>query len=302
MSRLVWSIAVVLAAALTGCTASHVRNPGQSTSQSSSATSSTGTSEPIPPPVMNETSSPKILLSQCTGFVAVNVPSPRAVAPGQAPPGWEAKDPSVPLSYVYLAGYDCKRINVDKYERGPIRIVWDGHDHADIPSHCSMNTTTQGPHLAVVLNSMLVNDSEIATYLQSEFGLPVRYGEIGVAGQPVNDFVKRTWTWGVGQGNSDLNLLDDGTNQTYDRIERLYWQRGNGIGVMDLTYERWSHAVVADRPAYGSMAPPMLLASTPAAQFTGTASYFPAMSGEGLFALYKDLQCKEPEPFGSSTN
>lgn len=242
-------------------------------------------------PLLNSTS--RLVLSQCTGFVGSTHPYPRAVGPGQPPPGWEPVDSTIPTSYVLIGGYECNRVSIGPYERGPVRIVWDAHDHADIPAKCLEGRPPLS--LAPILNAVLANDQQIADHLRNEYGLPVEYAEINATAQPTGPMNERSWTWGPGSTPSELTFVDDGTSAPFDFNERFLWQRRNGIGVLDMTYER-TGPELTDREGYGVMQTPMLLANSTTQLFAGPINYFPTLSGEGAFHLFSDLMCEQPAP------
>jgi hypothetical protein len=206
------------------------------------------------------------------------------------PPGWEPKDPTTPVGFAASAGYECKRIHLGTFERGPIRIVWDGHNNADVPPDCSKNE----PQKVVesILNVMLVDDDEVAAYLKSRFGMPVLHGDIQEQSQAAGQLVEHTWSWDSGQGASQLVFPSDGTNQSRDGAVRIFWQNGTGIGALDLVETRFGTRV-SDRAGYGTMKPPMLLANLTAGLFTGTVGYNHYVSTEGTFQSFADYQCKE---------
>src|ERR1051325_8497988 len=214
LNRLVPTLVGVVV--LAGCFSHpHAGSPLPSSSSSAPRTSSsTMTSSPLPPPT-NGTFLQKLALSQCTGFYAVTEGMPKAVAPGQAPSGWESTDPVNSVSVVFMDGYLCHRIHVGPYERGPIAMVWDAHDNADIPDACLQGTT--GPTHSQIFNVLLINDSQIATYLQQQYGLPAQYADIDVSAQSAAaPLVLRPWSWALpGQAASNFTLIDDSTNQTY---------------------------------------------------------------------------------------
>jgi len=107
--------------------------------------------------------------------------------------------------------------------------------------------------------------------------------------------VEQNWTWGPpGSKPSTLNVLDDGTNQTYDFVDRFWYPHGAGIAQLDFSYTRWGEKIT-DRPIYGILQPPMLQPNA-AGAYEGTAQYFPSLAGQGKFTFFSDLRCEHPEP------
>jgi hypothetical protein len=193
-----------------------------------------------------------------------------------------------------MVGYECNRISIGPFERGPIRIVTDGHDKADIPLACKA-TVKGGSHQAI-LNTFLVNDSMVADYLAATYGLPATYAQIQNQAQAAGALVQHAWTWTPpGLSASTVMIFDDGQAQSNDISDRFYWQRGAGIGILDFVYTRQG-PTFTNRAAYGTMQPPMLLASQPQGLFiSSSADYYPSLSGEGIIRLYKDAQCQQAE-------
>lgn len=195
---------------------------------------------------------------------------------------------------VTLLGYECNRIQVGPFERGPIRIVFDGHTNADIPPTCDQNRT--GATHVHIVNAFLVDDAEIAVFLSQEFGLPTFFADIGATSQGTGELTQRTWTWGLpGQASSSLSFPDDGNYAAYPIVDRIYWERpGGGLGMLDFTYDR-DGPLLTDREGYGTMNPPMLWAQMPSGEFEGPVVYFPSMEGSGAITLYDDSLCEHPE-------
>ncbi|HUR25955.1 MAG TPA: hypothetical protein VM327_08095 [Candidatus Thermoplasmatota archaeon] len=141
-----------------------------------------------------------------------------------------------------------------------------------------------------------MNDAEIASYLQSEYGLPATYAEIQAQTQTTSGIEQHAWSWGAkGSAPSQVTILADPTNQTDDSTDRFFWPHGDGMGSIDFSYTKFGPAYT-DRYAYGTMQPPMLLASFPGGLFVGPTYYYPSLSGEGAVKFYKDRACEQPEP------
>jgi hypothetical protein len=232
----------------------------------------------------------RIELTQCTGFAGTSVPSPSAAAPGQAPVGWEPTNPAAP-AWSAVGGLDCRRIRVGPYERGPVRIVWDGHTNANPPVRC---TAQQAPLTqSLVLNAFLVNDAQVAADLRDRYGMPALFADVQV--QATAPLLQQEWTWAPpGQPASTLTVRSDGGNQSYEGADRFWWPRGAGLGQLDVAYTR-SGSQFSPLPSQGTMRPPMLL-PPPAGHFVGNLAHFPTLAGEGRVTLYTDFLCAHPEP------
>ncbi|HUR62835.1 MAG TPA: hypothetical protein VM286_10810 [Candidatus Thermoplasmatota archaeon] len=228
-------------------------------------------------------------LTECTGFSGPSATFPQAVAPGRAPPGWEPTGPGQLLAGSVVSGYDCRRVRVGSLERGPLRIVWDAHSNASVPASCAGNGAA-----GLVLNVLLVNDTQVASYLHDRFGLPALFTDIQVAAEATGPLVRQEWTWApFGNPPSTLTVLSDGTAERYTPADRLWWERGTGVGRLDISYAR-SGSELLTRPSHGTMHPPMLL-PPPNGHFVGSLLYFPALAAEGKVALYADTGCAREE-------
>lgn len=278
-------IAVAVVVLVTGCLTDKP-SPGPD-----ALATATNSSTPTPTEPLDETVSnvpQRFLLSQCTGFVGVSAPLPRALGPGQRPQGWEPTNPSEPVGYVPVSGYECNRINLGPYERGPVRIVWDGHTNADFPEACmaGKDATTLG----LLVNVIMVDDAEIALHLREAYGLPALHSSIDINSQGVGNLRQLTWAWG-NDTKSRMEFVDDGTADSYGRNERFFWEKDSGIGALDLVHDREASAVT-DRVGYGKMESPMLSADFGGGVFSGTVNYVSRMETEATFHSYRDLGCQ----------
>jgi hypothetical protein len=291
VSRIV-AVLAIFAVFLAGCAQhGHTRPSTESSSPPSISPSPSPSQSPIPAP-SNATQISGIELSNCTAFDSSTGPFPRAIAPGQAPPGWEPKAASSSMSYVFMLGYDCHRISVGPHERGPVRIIVDGHDNADTPTDCAANAPMGSSR--IIISTLLISDRELASYLHTALGLPAINATI--QNQTISNGAS-TWTWNVAGGSaSKVMVVDNMVSASNDQSDRFYWQRGSGIGILDFKYTRQGPAYT-NRAAYGNVQSPMLLASQPQGAFVASAAdFYPSLDGTGTLHLYSDNQCKQPEP------
>src|SRR5882672_5357469 len=139
MQLRIWLILSLLSAeAAAGCLAHH----------SNIVSSGPPTNHP------NFTQPPLFELGHCTGFSGATHAYPQTLAPSKAPAGWGENA----VSFVGLEGFDCHRISIGPFERGPVRIVLDAHTNFSSPSHCAENLTARTGEQ--FLNVFLVNDRE----------------------------------------------------------------------------------------------------------------------------------------------
>ena len=289
-------VCVFLVTALTGC----LNNPragdvspsmsGHPTSMTESVTSTQTTSAGERPPALPPE---RMLFSNCTGFTAGGNARLRPNGP-PVPPGWEPRDPTVLGYSVLLHGYECQRISAGPFERGPIHIIWDGHSDADFPADCLLNET--GSPIETVLNVFMIDDPELAAYFQQTYDLPAIYSAVQF--DAPNSAAPRllTWRWQTGRQTSEFHLVDDGTSSPDPTGDRMFWQRGDGIGQMDFLQEQFSPEY-GNRFGYGTAYAPMLQSDNPQGQFAGTADNIQS-DGPTVVSLYSDLLCKQPESMG----
>jgi hypothetical protein len=172
------------------------------------------------------------------------------------------------------------------FERGPVRLLFDAHSRAAVPAAC---WTGRGTFADLrVLNSLWVDDPDIAAYLASAYGMPARFTAIADGVVDGAEGVRlHTWTW----AGSSITLQEDGLlPEGRANASMLFWARGAGVGSLALSYERTGSAVTG-RPVQGTMEPPMLMAGMPGGQFVGTALWYGAASVEGIVTLHGDGRC-----------
>lgn len=288
---------LLVAIAVAGCSdkrspPSETSSPTSSSAPSSATSTSTESGSSTPP---SNASRPLLLhLSQCKSFGGSTFPIPSPLAPGTAPTGWEQEDPLVlPTSYVSYDGFECARFSLGPFERGPVRFLIERHGKAAIPAKC-MEGSGQS-HIGII-SSFLISDAELAAFLHDQYGLATVFGEFAIEEQPFGAATQYKWTWGPsGAEPSDLTFYQEAPGQTWDFGDRFFWQRGEGIGVLQLSYDREGPSTT-NRDGHGTMREPMLLASTAGGAFAGPVNFYPDHAGEGVFSLFSDLRCEEPEP------
>lgn len=196
-------------------------------------------------------------------------------------------------SFILLVGYQCERLSLGSFERGPVHLVWDAHGGADPPPRCLENETL--PTHAAILNVLLVDDQELVAHFQAEYGVPARYAEFTVDEQSAGSLTERTWSWVADGSTSSFTFLDDGTNSPDPISDRLFWARGSGgLGQLDLTYER-NGLTITTRSGHGPMQTPMLMAETPQQYLIAFTQYYTSMAGTGHFRIYSDQLCEQLE-------
>src|ERR1041385_873114 len=294
MKTAVFLAIVLLVASIGGCSSPHPAKPSESPSKSESSTFQ-GSPTPTNPPPVNNMTLGVLQLSECTGFSGGTPALPTEATPGSIPPGWE-KGPTDAVSELSYAGYECQRVHVDQYERGPIHIIWDTTGKANVPATCREKAS--GGPLEEGVNNFLVDDAEIAMYLHSRYDLPASYAEFHVGTSSATaPLVLHTWDWGPhGQPHSNLTLADDGGTDEWLAPDVLFWTHGQGVGKMVIAYDHRTGPTITSRAAHGTFEPPMLISQLPGGQLDWVAWWYSALAGTGKVTLFKDNQCKQPEP------
>lgn len=214
-----------------------------------------------PPPATPAADGPAplegLVLGDCTGFSAAGPLMPSPVSPGGPPPGW---DPKPGLAAAGLLGFDCRRVALGPYERGPVRLLAEVHDDFEAPGACDAD----GSHFdGRVLASLLVDDDAIARELAQAHGMPVRQGAIAAPAVGPDGLVHWTWTE-PGRPASTLSFAPGVGPAGDGRPLRLFWPAAGGIGRLDLEMERYAstlatagagdlHGSLLDGPFAGSV-------------------------------------------------
>ena len=235
-----------------------------------------------------------MLLANCTSWQAPAL-FPGTTAPGSPPAGWKPAQAGTPLTGVGMYGYRCARIHVGPFERGPIYLLTDTHNNADMPANC---TATREPTNFAVVSSFWIDDAAVGDYLNRTYGLPVVVGTFHEDTQTTQSLTAHVWSWTTaGKGSSKLTIYDDQTSMPAPiNNDRLFWARDGGISSLELQYERSAPGTpLQNRGATGTLAPPMLLSTVAGGQYAGAGEWYPYMpQGVGTFTHYKDVQCLHP--------
>lgn len=283
--------------ALAGCNAPAHPADGSSTSEtptpSISATGSTAPSVNVTLPSLNHTRT--LQLDNCYGWQAVTT-DPGATAPGERPPGWNPAPSGTAFTGQEIQAYQCNRISLGAFERGPIHLMFEDHGNADFPPKCKENAP-EFPVFGIVTH-IWIDDAEVAAYLRTEYGAPVLLGQFNETSQDAGTLTLRTWTWAVEGGQpSKITVPDDKENQELIGLfSRLFWANGTA-GLVQLDLPPKDHGPAQPFPAYGTMQPPTEFAEDRAGVFAeATAKWYPERSAAGTFTLYSDLKCEHPVP------
>src|SRR5687767_6308695 len=126
-------LAIGLALMAGGC----ISSPGSPPPTSSTDYPPPAPSITIPPPTLPtpEASGSILRGTDCSMGIDTFIQSPVPV--GTAPPGWEYHGPFG--NQVYVRAMECERLSAFPLERGPVRIVFEGHQNFTAPANCQDN-------------------------------------------------------------------------------------------------------------------------------------------------------------------
>lgn len=287
-------LAILVAATLAGCLGSKdsseqdgsaVPNPqaGSSSTDPGSMTSGPGSTIPTVP-------AQGLFLTNCVAWDAFRN-YPPGLAPGIRPKGWgpNMEDPVVAVS---LFGFRCERMALNRFERGPFYLLLDTHGNAAVPADCASNQSGVTP--LRILQNLVVNDAEVASYLETTYGVPVWTAAFTESDRDLGASALRTWTWAAeSQAPSTMTIPDSKQAGNIPTLyERLFWPRGEGIAALELILDEEGPAT--NLAANGTIQPPLLLAQDTGGTFAGQGDWRTNVQGAGKFTIYNDLFCKEP--------
>lgn len=222
-----------------------------------------------------------LFFSECQGEISTSY-LPAALNDPPVPAGYEY---DTEVNGFYLKAFECSRVGVGEFERGPIRIIMEGHTNYVPPSECARGDFDR----ANVLANFWINDQELAVYLLN-LGLPATFAEITL--EEIPDGGPRTWIWSGGGSESRLsvsnNHVDSGTT---DFTTRLYWFINDSIAFLDFNY---SGPYDLTTPAWGLISPPAAFAVAGPTSWHGLANTLATMDITGEFSWFGDLDCEQP--------
>lgn len=232
----------------------------------------------------------RLELSGCTGWEGPSVAYPAAIAPGQAPRGWEPQGPPTD-AVVTMGAFACDRLSLGRFERGPIRLLYDAHNRATFPEACHAPGTGYVP--LSVLHALWVDDAEVAAELRDAYHLPAAYARLDQRVQAVGAARLLTWAWGEGAARSNLTVVDHGPAIHAPAEGRLFWEAGGGIAMLALAHTFTAPPSDA-RLSYGTLAPSTLAGSVAGGAYLGNLYAYPALATTGAFTFFRDRDCREP--------
>lgn len=229
-----------------------------------------------------------IRITNCSGILTLNhLPTPLVDA---KPPGsWDGN--GEPTVEVRLELHVCQRVSVGPFERGPVGLAIEVHDNQLAPGSCE----AIGDFLtSETLVRMLVSDSDISAYLQTEFGM-----SSGTFAYDVTMSTPETMgiSLNVDGSESELSVLKrslgNGEAVVNDAF-RFYWANEyGGINLMDFMAE--THTQSLHPPAVtGTLNAPFLAAESVGNPYVGYGQPFTSSNAEGTVTRFGDMECQNP--------
>lgn len=225
----------------------------------------------------------------CTGFELI-APWPGGHPRAHVPQGWDAANP---LSSVQVEAWECQRLAWGRFERGPVRILFETHDQGAAPGPC--RSTDELTTLAV-LQSLWTDDADLAADLAAQ-GLPARWAPMAAADTAAGAAAVRDWSWGLpGEASRVAVPMPLSAIPGAPLAKRLFWDNGTAVSSMDLAATASPAGQRLDRVnvipqvvPQATFAAPMLLADRPAP--LATAHAFQDGQWAADIHHYGDLRC-----------
>lgn len=233
--------------------------------------------------------------TNCTGFYVHSYYSKETIRPQQDPEWAPPKGPGI--YQVEIRALQCKRVAWGQFER-PITAILEIHDADNPPEACWPPSNPKGVTYLRTLASVWVNDTQFGDWLRATYdGLNVYSGPISLNESMQGALRDRTLTWGIDADHqSQLHALDEGGDAPSHApiLDRLYWFNATRVGYMDMDVDAYKHELLVERPAYGTLVPPMIGAEA-GKDYQGTGVWLRNGTATGIIQQFKDHQCKEPD-------
>jgi hypothetical protein len=214
---------------------------------------------------------------------------PAAIAPGDFPEGWDPDPVEQSISGVGIDLRNCERLSIAGFER-PSSFMIETHGKFKAPENC---TAARGEEMPMaMIQSVIVSDPQLATYLKERFKLPINVGTIGESNETHADAVSQsTWHWAVqGDEESSLTLLNvDPEGVLNERNDRLFWDNGAGISYLDLKQMQF-FPEPETYVSQGSMKAPMLFHSV-SEKYLAPSNFIVDSDFSGSFKSFGDYKC-----------
>lgn len=281
---------MALPALIGGCVADDSDDPTIPSDGQTSSESSTGTPNQDEPPFIPSIPADlplQLILDSCIAIETLRHVLSDVV--GATPPPTWGPGPT-PATELRIEIFDCERLSIGPFERGPVQFLVEIHDNRDPPETCRGDYTS-----SEIITQVWVNDPELADYLRRDLGLPASSAAINRSTQQTGEIETFTWTFErEGSPMSRLETIKTRPSDTDARylLRRFWVNEREGISYMDFeaTYQRTN----GEWPlATGTVADPFL--HWPGyTTFVGTANILDPSSVVAPIGRFSDLKCEQP--------
>lgn len=193
---------------------------------------------------------------------------------------------------------ECNRISWGPFERGPIRLLFELHDRLNPPGNCTNHDGTDGFISLWILNSLWIDDEELANYLKVTYDLPTIFAQMSVKDDLQSGIGTQVWSWNEpGKPSSQVTYyVANSVNATdVPYTDRMYWYNETTLSYVNL---RIVANVDQVNPGItpGTMQPPMLYTYNGMTSYIGTGQKFDSMELSANLKRYGDFKCERPLP------
>lgn len=210
-----------------------------------------------------------------------------AVPVGKSPPGWQYTGPFG--NQVYIRAMECARISAFPLERGPVRVLFEGHQNFTAPATCQDSTT---PRL-IILSNVITDSPDLAKHLNSNFGMPSSVAEIKITDNEDEVIHVREWSWTVAANTSTIEVsIAKGEPGEFPYLNRWVWFNTTTLWWMDLNEQDEFYAFTG--LAKGNLRSPMIWASTGTTHYTGEGNLILKEFFEGEVVKREGFGCVPP--------
>jgi hypothetical protein len=213
---------------------------------------------------------------------------PGQTGPGSHPSGWAPQGHVG--SDVHVDLFRCTRLSWGAFER-PVSLLVETHDMFDAPDSCrqgQFDTT-------FMMNSIWINDTQVAAWLNQTYGMPARYGSIDYQLETTSGLESHRWRWNVPGG--EASFISFNTSQIHlqpdQYIHRWYWYNATAVSFINWT-DKWQSSD-GQGITPGEMHPPMLYSQSYTPNpYLGQGGVLYSESFEGDIHRFGDLACEKP--------
>lgn len=275
-------LALAVLVLLAGCTA----DPSEAPAERPDVTGNGSGEGPSQPGLPMNATVPLVgmRLTDCDGWKAgMDWIGPGPPSPN--PPEWQREDTTTGSSVVMQA-WECSRVNIGPFERGPIHMVMEYTDNFSAPENCTLADYTV---VAWSLLAWYVNDPEIVSYL-SQLGIPAFQITANRNDVELGQGASHEWRWDAGSGESRVTTYDAGGTAPTSRLpERFFWANGTAVSAFEILYAGLDTFLGAQL-SEGTLSDPMALARN-APVFASRGQWYPSIDADAKHLTWQDVTC-----------